>query len=55
VAEATKKTLAANGMKVLAPSPKLVDDLNRLGRQMVDEWLAGAGADGKAVVEAFRK
>ncbi len=55
VAEATKKTLAANGMKVLAPSPKLVDDLNRMGRQMVDEWLAGAGPDGKAVVEAFRK
>ena len=55
VAEATKKTLAANGMNVQAPSPKLVEDLNRIGQLMVDEWLATAGPDGKAVVEAYRK
>jgi len=55
VAEATKKTLAANGMNVQAPSPKLVEDLNRIGQLMVDEWIATAGPDGKAVVEAYRK
>lgn len=55
VAEATKKTLESNGMKVQAPGPKLAADLNRLGRQMVDEWLAGANPDGKALVEAYRK
>ncbi len=55
VAEATKKTLADNGMKVLAPSPKLVADFNRIGKQLADEWLAGAGPDGKSIVEAYQK
>lgn len=55
VAEATKKTLASNGMKVLDPGPKLAADLNRLGRQMVDEWMAGASPEGKGLVESFRK
>lgn len=55
VAEATKKTLAANGMSVQPPSPKLVGELNALGQQMVTEWLAGAGPDGKAVIEAYGK
>ena len=54
-AEATKKTLAANGMKVLQPSPALVGELNKIGQQMLDEWLATAGADGKTVIDAFRK
>lgn len=54
-AEATKKTLAANGMKVLEPRPALAGELNKIGQQMVDEWLATAGADGKTVVDAFRK
>jgi len=54
-AESTKKTLASNGMKVLQPSPVLVGELNKIGQQMLDEWLATAGPDGKAVVDAFRK
>lgn len=55
VAEATKKTLAEHGMKVVAPSPQLVADFNRIGKQMVEEWLATAGPDGKAIVDAYRK
>ena len=55
VAEATKKTLAEHGMKVQPPSPQLVADFGRIGKQMVDEWLAGAGPDGKAIVDAYRK
>jgi len=55
VAEATKKTLAEHGMKVQAPSTQLVADFNRIGKQMVDEWLAGAGPDGKAIVDNYRK
>ena len=54
-AESTKKTLASNGMRVLQPSPTLVVELNKIGQQMLDEWLATAGPDGKAVVDAFRK
>lgn len=55
VAAATKKALADHGMQVLAPSPKLAADFNRIGKQLVDEWLAGAGPDGKALVDAYRK
>jgi len=55
VAEATKKVLMDNGMKVQPPSPKLTADFNKIGKQLVDEWLATAGPDGKALVEAYRK
>lgn len=55
VADATKKVLAEHGMKVLPPSPKLAADFNQIGKQLVDEWLATAGPDGKALVEAYRK
>jgi TRAP-type C4-dicarboxylate transport system substrate-binding protein len=54
-AEATKKTLAANGMKVLQPSAGLVTEFNKIGQQMLDEWLATAGPEGKTLVETFRK
>ena len=54
-AEATKKTLAANGMKVLQPSPVLIGEFNKIGQQMLDEWLATAGAEGKMLIDAFRK
>ncbi len=54
-AEATKKTLATNGMRVLQPSATLVGELNKIGQQMLDEWLATAGPEGKAIVDAFRK
>jgi TRAP-type C4-dicarboxylate transport system substrate-binding protein len=54
-AESTKQTLASNGMKVAAPGAKLAGELSAIGRQMVDEWLATAGADGKSLVDAFRR
>jgi TRAP-type C4-dicarboxylate transport system substrate-binding protein len=54
-AESTKQTLASNGMKVAAPGAKLAGELSTIGRQMVDEWLASAGADGKSLVDAFRR
>lgn len=54
-AEATKKILATNGMKVLAGSDKLVSDLGKIGRQMLEEWLSAANPEGKAVVAAYRK
>ena len=55
VAESTRAQLASNGMRVSAPSAKLVAELNAIGSQLVDEWLAGAGAEGKALLEAYRK
>jgi TRAP-type C4-dicarboxylate transport system substrate-binding protein len=55
VSETTRAQLASNGMKVSAPSAKLVSELNAIGNQLVDEWLAGAGAEGKALLDAYRR
>jgi TRAP-type C4-dicarboxylate transport system substrate-binding protein len=49
------ENLAKNGMKVQAPSAKLAADYKELGKKLTDEWLAKAGADGKAVVDAYMK
>ena len=55
IADATKQTLISNGMKVSPPGAKLNDDLLGLGRQMIDEWLATAGPEGKTLVDAYRR
>ena len=49
------ETLAKNGMKVQPPSAKLAAEYKDLGKKLTDEWLEKAGADGKSVVEAYRK
>lgn len=49
------ETLKKNGMKVLAPSATLKADLVKMGKTMTDEWVATAGADGKAIIDAFNK
>jgi len=49
------ETLAKNGMKVAPPSAKLAAEYKELGKKLTDEWLEKAGADGKALVEAYRK
>jgi len=49
------ETLAKNGMKVQPPSAKLATEYKDLGKKLTDEWLEKAGADGKSVVEAYRK
>jgi TRAP-type C4-dicarboxylate transport system substrate-binding protein len=48
------KTLAANGMTVAAPSATLKAELGKIGATMTEEWLNAAGADGKAVIDAYR-
>jgi TRAP-type C4-dicarboxylate transport system substrate-binding protein len=49
------QTLAKNGMKVQPPSAKLAADFKELGKKLTDEWIQKAGADGKSVVDAYRK
>jgi TRAP-type C4-dicarboxylate transport system substrate-binding protein len=46
--------LAAHGMKVLPPSRALKTELQRIGERLTGEWLMRAGADGQAVIEAYR-
>ena len=47
--------LAAHGMKVLPPSRALKTELQQIGERLTGEWLMRAGADGQAVIEAYRK
>jgi len=48
------ETLAEGGMTVAEPSETLAADLAGIGETMTGEWLESAGADGQAIVEAFR-
>jgi TRAP-type C4-dicarboxylate transport system substrate-binding protein len=49
-----KKALTDKGMKIMAPPPKLVADLKQVGAVMLADWEKRAGADGAAVITAFR-
>jgi TRAP-type transport system periplasmic protein len=49
-----KKALVEKGMKIHKPSPKLVADMQQVGTIMVADWEKQAGADGQAVLAAFR-
>jgi TRAP-type C4-dicarboxylate transport system substrate-binding protein len=47
--------LAAHGMKVLPPTPALKAGLQEMGERLTGEWLAKAGADGRAVIDIYKK
>ncbi len=47
--------MAKNGMTVSPPSAQLKADFKKIGDTMTGEWMNTAGADGKAVVDAYRK
>jgi TRAP-type C4-dicarboxylate transport system substrate-binding protein len=47
--------LAAKGMKVQAPSEALASGFRKVGEQLTADWLKKSGADGQAVVDAYRK
>ena len=47
--------LAKNGMNVVEPSAQLKADFRKVGETMTTEWLGTAGADGKAIVDAYKK
>ena len=45
--------LKKNGMTILPPPPQLKADLKKVGETMQKEWLDKAGAEGKALVDAY--
>jgi TRAP-type C4-dicarboxylate transport system substrate-binding protein len=47
--------IAAKGMKVLPPSPALKAGFQKVGEQLTQDWLKKAGADGQAVIDAYKK
>ena len=53
--EDTLAKLKAEGMQVLLPSAQLKADLAKVGDTMLKEWLEKTGADGKALVDTYRK
>ena len=57
VEEMTIKTAAlkAAGIKVVTPSPELKAGLAKVGATITAEWEKVAGADGAAMLAAYRK
>ena len=47
--------LAKNGMTVAPPSPGFAGELKKIGDTMTSEWTKQAGADGQAVIDAYKK
>lgn len=46
--------LAANGMTVIPPGDSLAAELAKMGETMSGEWSEAAGADGAAIVDAYK-
>jgi TRAP-type C4-dicarboxylate transport system substrate-binding protein len=44
-----------NGMKIIQPSDALKKGFAEIGKTMTAEWEKNAGADGKTILDAFRK
>jgi TRAP-type C4-dicarboxylate transport system substrate-binding protein len=49
------QVLKTNGMTISEPSESLRKELARIGEAMTADWLASAGAEGKAIIDAYRK
>jgi TRAP-type C4-dicarboxylate transport system substrate-binding protein len=47
--------LKAKGMKVQPPSPELAAGFRKIGEQLTADWVKKAGADGQALLEAYKK
>ena len=50
-----KKALTEKGMKIMTPPAKLMTDMRQVGAIMLADWEKKAGADGQAIIAAFRK
>ena len=50
-----KRLLTERGMKIHKPSAKLDADMRQVGGIMQTDWLKAAGADGAAIIDAYKK
>ncbi len=46
--------LKKNGMIIVTPTPELMSGLKKIGAQMTADWAKKAGADGEAILKAYR-
>jgi TRAP-type C4-dicarboxylate transport system substrate-binding protein len=51
----SERTLGQRGMQVIPPTAEFMEGLRRVSTQMTEEWVARAGDDGKALIEAYRR
>jgi TRAP-type C4-dicarboxylate transport system substrate-binding protein len=47
--------MTAKGMKIQPPSAELKSGLQKVGEQLTQDWLKKAGADGQAIIDAYKK
>lgn len=47
--------LAKNKMTIVTPSPQLMTDMRKIGEEMTADWLKQAGADGKEIIDAYKR
>ncbi len=47
--------LKAGGMQIVPPSPQLAADMKKVGDTILKEWLDKAGAEGKALIDAYQR
>ncbi len=47
------KIMADNGMKIVTPTPELMEGLKAVGAAIVNEWEKEAGAEGSALLKAY--
>jgi TRAP-type C4-dicarboxylate transport system substrate-binding protein len=53
--EGRKDVLRKNGVKVEPPSAALQDAFKKIGAAMAAEWSKAAGAEGEAILKAYRQ
>ena len=51
----TLDKLKGGGMQILPPSAGLKADMAKVGDMLLKEWLAKAGPEGQALIDAYRK
>ena len=49
------RSLRDNKIAILPPSDALKTGFTAIGKQIADEWVTAAGADGKAILDAYAK
>jgi len=49
------KELSAKGMTVAEPSDSIKKELASIGESMTADWVKSAGAEGQAIIDAYRK
>ncbi|MNX92934.1 Bacterial extracellular solute-binding protein, family 7 [compost metagenome] len=50
-----QEQLAKNGMETVQPTVELKEGLSVIGKRMLDDWLKKAGADGKTMIDTYKK